>query len=128
MISETHQTEHSQHCGDRHAGLLDPPDFLLQFLKPIHDEEPPKCSLPVSPSEMLLVGRIEIPRIHTSARVAEGASPRVLRTAVGHVPWHRTSRTRQEHRISLCLACLVSLDAWHQVLHTGCALISKRAS
>jgi sortase A len=37
-------------------------------------------------SEMSLVGRIEIPRIHTSAMVAEGASPRVLRRAVGHVP------------------------------------------
>jgi sortase A len=33
-----------------------------------------------------LVGRIDIPRVHISAMVAEGTSSRVLRLAAGHVP------------------------------------------
>jgi sortase A len=33
-----------------------------------------------------LVGRVEVPRLHLSAMIAEGASSRVLRVAVGHVP------------------------------------------
>jgi LPXTG-site transpeptidase (sortase) family protein len=36
--------------------------------------------------EMSLIGRLEIPRIHLSTVVAEGASARVLRKALGHVP------------------------------------------
>jgi len=32
------------------------------------------------------IGRIDIPRIHVSAMVADGDSPQVLRIAVGHVP------------------------------------------
>lgn len=35
---------------------------------------------------MALVARIDIPRVHISDMVAEGASPRVLRVAVGHIP------------------------------------------
>jgi sortase A len=31
-------------------------------------------------------GQLEIPRIHLSAMVAEGTSPRVLRRALGHIP------------------------------------------
>jgi sortase A len=37
-------------------------------------------------SGLALVGRVEVPRIHLSAMVAEGSSSRVLRLAVGHVP------------------------------------------
>ncbi|MGA8440462.1 MAG: sortase [Candidatus Sulfotelmatobacter sp.] len=37
-------------------------------------------------SEMDLVGRIDVPRLHISAMVAEGASSRILRVAVGHIP------------------------------------------
>jgi sortase A len=33
-----------------------------------------------------LVGRIDVPRVHISAMVAEGTSARVLRVAVGHIP------------------------------------------
>jgi sortase A len=35
-------------------------------------------------NEMSPIGRLEIPRIHISAVVAEGTSPRVLSRAVGH--------------------------------------------
>src|SRR5271169_527887 len=35
---------------------------------------------------MTLVARIDIPRVHVSAMVAEGTSPQILRVAVGHIP------------------------------------------
>src|SRR4029077_2937754 len=34
--------------------------------------------------EMSPIGRLEIPRVHISAVVAEGTSPRVLSRAIGH--------------------------------------------
>jgi sortase A len=37
-------------------------------------------------SGMDLVGRIDVPRLHISAMVAEGTSSRILRLAVGHIP------------------------------------------
>jgi len=36
--------------------------------------------------EMAPLGRIDVPRAHISAMVAEGTSPTVLRVAVGHLP------------------------------------------
>jgi sortase A len=35
---------------------------------------------------MDLVGRIDVPRLHISAMIAEGTSSRILRVAVGHIP------------------------------------------
>jgi sortase A len=35
---------------------------------------------------MDLVGRIDVPRLHISAMVAEGTSSQILRVAVGHIP------------------------------------------
>jgi sortase A len=37
-------------------------------------------------SGMAVLGRLDVPRIALSVTVAEGASPRVLRLAIGHVP------------------------------------------
>ncbi len=37
-------------------------------------------------SGMDLVGRIDVPRLHISAMIAEGTSSRILRVAVGHIP------------------------------------------
>jgi sortase A len=46
---------------------------------------PVRCPLRAG-SGLALVGRVEVPRVQLSAMVAEGASSRVLRAAVGHVP------------------------------------------
>src|ERR1700733_5003994 len=40
----------------------------------------------LSGNEPTLVGKIDIPRVHISAMVAEGTSSRVLRLAAGHMP------------------------------------------
>ena len=50
-----------------------------------------------------LVGRIEVPRLHLSAMVAEGDTPRVLRVAVGHLPgtplpWQSGNMVLAAHR------------------------------
>jgi sortase A len=70
--------------------------------------EPPALLRPVDTtlrvgSGLALVGRIEVPRVHLSAMVAEGASSRVLRLAVGHVPgtalpWQSGNVTLVAHR------------------------------
>jgi sortase A len=54
-------------------------------------------------SGLAVVGKVEIPRIQLSAVVAEGASPRVLRLAVGHMPgtalpWQFGNVTLVAHR------------------------------
>jgi sortase A len=46
--------------------------------------EPQKTLSSSRLNEMSPIGRLEIPRIHISAVVAEGTSPRVLSRAVGH--------------------------------------------
>jgi sortase A len=70
--------------------------------------EPPRLLRPVETtlrvgSGLALVGRVEVPRIQLSAMVAEGASSRVLRLAVGHVPgtalpWQSGNVTLVAHR------------------------------
>jgi sortase A len=70
--------------------------------------EPPGLLRPVDTtlrvgSGLALVGRVEAPRIQLSAMVAEGASSRVLRLAVGHVPgtalpWQSGNVTLVAHR------------------------------
>ena len=57
------------------AGRSEPPGLL----------RPVPTALRVG-SGLALVGRLEVPRVQLSAMVAEGASSRVLRLAVGHVP------------------------------------------
>ena len=54
-------------------------------------------------SGLALVGRVEVPRVKLSAMVAEGASSRVLRLAVGHLPgtalpWESGNVTLVAHR------------------------------
>jgi sortase A len=46
-----------------------------------HSALPPKSAK----GEMALLGRIDVPRAHLSAMIAEGASSRVLRVAIGHI-------------------------------------------
>jgi sortase (surface protein transpeptidase) len=70
--------------------------------------EPPGLLRPVETtlrvgSGLALIGRVEIPRVKLSAMVAEGASSRVLRLAVGHVPgtalpWESGNVTLVAHR------------------------------
>jgi sortase A len=54
-------------------------------------------------SGMSLVGRVDVPRVHLSAMVADGTTARVLRVAVGHVPgtampWQSGNVTLVAHR------------------------------
>jgi sortase A len=56
---------------------------------PSADAEPPADSPPVPPANIPIgdpIGRIEVPRLHLSAVVANGDDDGTLRVAIGHLP------------------------------------------
>ncbi|MGO9435788.1 MAG: class D sortase [Terracidiphilus sp.] len=74
------EAERYQVWAREHLGELHEASTTTKAADAISRQRPP------SGREPTLVGRIDIPRVHISAMVAEGTSSRVLRLAVGHMP------------------------------------------